>query len=539
MQMQQKEMAMARAQRVENERQLALLEKDEIEQLYLLSQSTAHSYNHCLEVFMRKAKEVAENEYTEFEWEPIGEALLPQLRNAWIAAKEIKMNGDGTNEVDDIHPYVQKVVATILSQPCMNNVIRYHKEVRVESPMFRFDGAFTTQAIQVPTYPSILGVLELKAARAKKRERSADATDATSLCLQGQGQTVSYLSALVTKLDRSGPKPFPTQVAIFSNSRVIRFFAYKNGNPSVKIVSSLLTFMPESDVPQDDPPAGFTWLFAYLLSLSHAEPVKYVNLRGNAFKIIAVFGGVRQQVFMVAGVNEEERYIVKQDTTGDKHVFHLEREKVNYKMLSRYSKMNLLTLHDDLSSKNCLVLSPVGRTLFHYFQDILDDSSLVDAQKLLLLKEVSIGFIMQLQLMHESDCCHADIRPQNVIILPDKRVFLIDFEFTLLNGERLNCGNRSIFSSDLLLATDLPNCYRYNFVDDWESLCYTLIFSLINPPFITVTGPRLVENRRDYIMNKISHGGLLSMYIHGLIDAVKAHAKETRFVAEKLQSLLS
>lgn len=188
---------------------------------------------------------------------------------------------------------------------------------------------------------------------------------------------------------------------------------------------------------------------------------------GNDVKILATFSGsFLLSVNMIELAESGERFVVKKLLHQDKHSLQIIgtewqaynalkqanicglnilgqriicREWQTYNALKQanISGLNILEVDENLSSlkEGRMVISPVGETLI----DIIAAEQIGDP-KFRRSKFVIQLAIKQLELLHKSGWIHADVRPQNILIvsptatgeedLQNSRVYLIDLQTT-------------------------------------------------------------------------------------------------------------
>jgi hypothetical protein len=381
----------------------------------------------------------------------------------------------------------------------------------VTSPSYQYDRAISQEHIEKVTYENVECIVEMKARLKKggKRRQNVDPGEglkyalvpATDLHTNGQGQAISYLSAVCFRAIENNNNISSFRISVFFNGDVIAFFRFVDCDPQRRLASGLLKF--SHDTLDASPSRGFVWLYSYLVHFSSRVCVDHVKLAdGLSYQIVSTFAANSVQVHMVKGFNPGERFIVKTYAIAGKHNRSLEMERSAFDYLKANSNMTLLNLHENLSDDNCLVYSPVGITFPEFLMQMKTANT--DSVDVNCLKRILLAIVDQVDAMHQIDVCHADIRPQNIVLLDDDRVCLIDFETALFEGERLKFNNRSHYSSNRLIQCTNPACFVYSKKDDWESLCYSFLFCLSGRMRDMSDTPSFVYNRRNHFSGELN-----------------------------------
>jgi hypothetical protein len=373
-------------------------------QFYLM---VAHSYNECLAVFLNECK--ISHSPEEFGLPPLSDIQEGQLQLYWRKLQALKMPGDGTEHV---HVYFDQVFELVANNATdVDRRLRSHKEVAVTFPNFRFDRVLSAAHIAKITYENVECLIEIKARVSKSKKRPAGSGQEEIigrnhvLETDGQGQAVSYLSAVCCRAVQSPEKAAVFRVSIFFNGDVIRFFRFENSNSCQPFASELFAF--SDDTPNSSPSQGFRWLFSYLAFMASKVQQDYVALAdGTKYPIVSTFATGDIQVYMVS-IHDQDA-IVKKNAIPGKHSYSLGLERTAYDFLKEHTRMTLLDLDNKRSDVNCLVYTPIGVTLPEFvmnFQSAASGENL-DSE---LLRRVVLEAAKQLEMMHEKEVCHADI----------------------------------------------------------------------------------------------------------------------------------
>lgn len=397
--------------------------------------------------------------------------ILPQinsskLKTAWnnILSK-INTYEEGKDEKKNVHPLVKEAINAILEEFCLAN-IKFHYESKLHNPSFVPDFTFTSSTIAEPSWQDCLSFIECKSVSVSFKE--------------GGGQAISYLFNMLIP-NAVVPSEIPEfAFSVATTGRKIQIFATKKHDNIIKKFHTPIFDLFDANCSFGNPSDGFLHLCQFVSYLSNSPmPDCRVFINGSEYDIIKTFQKSESMVVGLVdfGTNNGGKCVVKCALKNSKLAkAAIWKEALMYKILKN-SPIKTLT-QSQKSNFNHLVFEDVGSDDLRAwcYQLLYDDQVIIsDDEKFRSFVQCFIKIFDEIRVLHNFGYTHADIRPENIVILDaEETPCLIDFVTVTKHGEMINeFQGTALYMAEELLCLEKPCRFKRKY--DLEALCYTLL----------------------------------------------------------------
>ncbi len=159
--------------------------------------------------------------------------------------------------------------------------------------------------------------------------------------------------------------------------------------------------------------------------------------RIGKFEVLADLGaGAGSHVFHIRRADDGRMYALKVVQVGGKCRKYLEQVRQEFRVGQMLDHPNLIKVHACETEKDWLVRPKRAKLLLEYARGQTMDR--FPPPGLIALVRVFAQVADALAHMHERGVCHADLKPENLIIGPKDRVKVIDYGLAWIKGEPKN-----------------------------------------------------------------------------------------------------
>lgn len=397
--------------------------------------------------------------------------------------------GDGSDKETQVRPFINRCLDVILKEvgwPYLKSHINTILSDETTEPDF----VICSENITRPAWLDCLGFIECTTAS------GVDFND-------DAGRVMEYGKAALQKASAYDAKII--RFSAVTDGRNIQIFplVYENGEKNIlltEIADLLPRIRSESESKECSKGVRLLCQFVQLMVEQTVVFPSHVKFGGIEYPIRSNLQRMHSSSSVCTIEMDGSTCVVKYAEEKDTINLSLFREYHIYKYLSQQDEMRILELHD-LSNEQMLIFKEEGTTLKSWSKRLLfpesGAASLEDKKTFLYVMRDVLGEIIKL---HELDYTHNDIRPENILVLPDDQVCLIDLDcINRLDSPREFIFGISEYFPSVLAATSVEPPYWYLRIYDLEAFVYTFL-DCVAPGFFEMT------SKAFKFYNHFSHG---------------------------------